>query len=101
MSKTRVTVQLTDVVVTVECPHEAVDTETIMEVVHTFINRGVLEIAPRWEHDNRENAPVFKAYAEVVDDPEIQDDDRSDDAPDEFDADCRWWQELAVDGGVK
>ena len=91
--KTKVVVQLTDVWITVECPHEAVDTETIIDVATTAIRTGTTKIIPRWNGSDQTDGPVFESFVEIIDDPEIQDDDRSEDAPDEFTPECRWWKE--------
>jgi len=90
----KVTVQLTDVLVSIECPHEAVDTDTIHQIALEAIGQGGHEIIPRWNGYDRADGPRFHVFVETIDDPEIQDDDRAEDAPEEFDLNCRWWTDL-------
>ena len=91
--KISVTVQLTDVLVTIECPHEAVDTETILDVARAAVRTGGGQLIPRWHGHDESDGPRFSTFVEICDEPEIQDDDRVD-APEEFEPDCRWWVDL-------
>jgi len=91
--KTTVTVQLTDVLVTIGCPHDSVDTETIMELANQAVmNNTFRHLIPRWQGNDSTDGPVFEVSVEILDEPEIQDDDREN-QPEEFSADLDWWQD--------
>jgi len=91
---TRVTVLIREVAVTVDCPHNSVDDETIFEAAMTAIRSGeTVGVVPRFNDGNPQNGPLFKAYVEVMDDHEIEDDDRAE-SPEEFDARLKWWRDL-------
>lgn len=96
---TRVVVLFEEVTVTVECPHDAVDTETIKDAAMRAMGVGCpVRIIPRWNAGNQWDGPSFGVFVESLDDGEIQDDDRRE-RPDEFDRDLEWWRDWEADDG--
>lgn len=94
MKTTNVTVRLSDVLVSLELPHESVDTETIIEsALESIQNNSRIKVIPRWNGVDRDDGPEFVAFIETVGDIDIEEDGRSE-KPEEFDASLEWWQEL-------
>ena len=89
---TRVTLRFDAISVSVECPHDAVDTETIRDAAMTAMGIGRrVRIIPRWKGTNQWDGPSFDVFVETLSDGEIEDDDRRE-RPEEFDLGLEWWQ---------
>lgn len=94
----RATLKFDDVTVTLELPHEAVDTETLIEAAHDAIRSGLtLRLTPRWNGMGRDDGPEFVAHVETLGEPTIEADDRTE-KPEDFDQSLRWWREAGGAG---